>query len=59
MNDSIEIITPNMDIIEFVVDNLYNEKMESIDVANQADSIIKIKIDKDLPIYSMLRKPYL
>ena len=59
LGDFIEIITPNMDIIELEVSNLYNEKMEEIEVANQADSIIKIKLDYDLPLYSMLRKPYL
>ena len=48
-----------MDIINFKVTNLYNEKGESISVANQADSIIKISIDKDLPIFSMIRKCYL
>ncbi|MBQ8471891.1 MAG: U32 family peptidase [Bacilli bacterium] len=57
--DEIEIITPNMDIISYRVDNLYNDKMESIDVANQADSILKIEIPLDLPLYSMIRKPYL
>ncbi|MBQ8891410.1 MAG: U32 family peptidase [Bacilli bacterium] len=59
LGDKIEIITPNMDIIDFDVDNLYNEKMESINKANIADSILKIKIDEDLPLYSMLRRPYL
>lgn len=59
LDDAIEIITPNMDIIELNVNNLFNEKMEKITVANQADSVIKMKIDKDLPLYSMLRKPYL
>ncbi len=59
LGDEVEIITPNMDIINFKVTNLYNEKGESISVANQADSIIKISIDKDLPIFSMIRKCYL
>ncbi len=59
LGDEIEIITPNMDIINYKVTNLYNEKGEKITIANQADSIIKIEIDKELPIYSMLRKCYL
>ena len=59
LNDKIEIITPNMDIIECEVSNLSNEFGEKIEVANQADSIIKIDLDYDIPIYSMLRKPYL
>ena len=48
-----------MDIIEYRVDNLYNEYDEEISIANQADSVLKIKINEDLPLYSMLRKPYL
>ncbi len=59
LGDKIEIITPNMDIIELIIDNLYNEKMEPILVANQADSILKIRFNKDIPMYSMLRIPYL
>ena len=48
-----------MEIINYSVDNLYNEHMESIDIANQADSVLKIKINEDLPLYSMIRRPYL
>ena len=48
-----------MDIISLEVTNLYNEKNEPIEVANQADAIIKMKLDIDLPNYSMLRKAYL
>ena len=59
LGDKIEIITPNMDIISMSVDNLYNEKEEKIAVANQADSIIKIKINYDIPLFSMIRVPYL
>ncbi len=59
VGDKIEIITPNMDIINLEVKNLYNEKMERIEVANQADSILKMELDMDIPIYSMLRKPYI
>ena len=59
LGDEVEIITPNMDIISTTITNLYNEKMENITVANQADSILKIKFDYDLPLYSMIRIPYL
>ena len=59
LGDNVEIITPNMEIINYSVDNLYNEHMESIDIANQADSVLKIKINEDLPLYSMIRRPYL
>ena len=59
VHDKVEIITPNMDIISLEIDNLYNEKLEEIEVANQADSIIKIRFNYDLPLFSMIRKPYL
>ena len=59
LGDEIEIITPKMDIINYKIANLYNEKTEEIEVANQADSILKMKIPIDLPLYSMLRKKYL
>ena len=59
VGDSIEIITPNMDILKTKISNIYNEKMEEVSVANQADSILYIPFDIDIPLYSMLRKPYL
>jgi len=59
LGDKIEIITPNMDIIEVVVDNLYDENNNKIEVANQADSVIKIKFSENIPLFSMIRKPYL
>ena len=48
-----------MDIIEVTVDNIYNDKMEAIEVANQADSTLYIKFKEDIPMFSMLRKSYL
>ena len=59
LHDTVEIITPNMEIITFQIDNLADEDGNPISVANQADSILMIKIDKDLPLYSMIRKCYL
>ena len=59
IGDKFEIITPNMDIIEVIVDNIYNDKMEAIIVANQADSTLYIKFKEDIPMFSMLRKSYL
>ena len=59
LGDKIEIITPNMDIISTSVNNLFDEHGEKIDKANQADSIIKMKLDYELPLYSMIRVPYL
>ena len=59
LGDDVEIITPNMDIIKVSIKELYNDKLESIEVANQADSILNIKFDIDVPLFSMIRVPYL
>ncbi len=59
LGDDVEIITPNMDIINIKINNLYNDKMEPIEVANQADSKLFIKLDIDIPKFSMIRVPYL
>ena len=59
LGDDVEIITPDIDIINIKINNLYNDKMEPIEVANQADSKLFIKLDIDIPIFSMIRVPYL
>lgn len=58
IGDKIEIFTPNFDIISLTVEELYNENMEKIDKANHAEEIIKIKIDKEIPVNSMVRRSY-
>lgn len=59
VGDNIEVITPNMDILNVTIDNLYDENRDEIEIANQADATLFIKIDYDLPMLSMLRKKYL
>jgi len=59
VGDVVEIITPKLEIFTFQIDNLYNDKLESIMVANQADSILYMKIPFILDKYSMIRKKYL
>lgn len=59
LGDIVEIITPRMEIINYKIDNLYDFDLNSISVANKADSILKIKINREIPLYSMIRKPYL
>jgi len=58
VGDKVEIITPNGEIIPLIVDELFNENMENIDKANHAEEIIKIKIDREIPVNSMVRKAY-
>lgn len=59
IGDKIEIITPDMNILNMTIDNLYDENYKKIEIANQADAILFIKIDYELPMFSMLRKKYL
>ena len=58
VGDKVEIITPNGKIISLIVNELFNENMENIDKANHAEEIIKIKIDREIPVNSMVRKAY-
>lgn len=58
LGDELEVFTAKGDSQVFVLDNLYNEKMEALDVARHPQEIINIKIDLDIPIgdYSMIRR---
>ena len=58
VGDKVEIITPNGEIIPLIVNELFNENMENIDKANHAEEIIKIRIDREIPVNSMVRKAY-
>lgn len=58
VGDKIEIITPNGDIIPLTVDELFNENMERIDKANHAEEIIKMAVNQNIPVNSMVRKAY-
>ena len=59
IDDDVEIITPDLRIIKYKINNIKNDKDEEVTIANQADSILKLNIDYDLPLYSMIRVPYL
>ena len=49
---------PSGKIIHFTVDNLYNEKMESVDTANHANEILYFYIDEEIEPSSMIRRLY-
>ena len=53
----VEVFNPNGEIAEFKIDEVYDKDMNSIGVARHPEEIIKIKvdIDIDLPLYSMMR----
>ena len=56
VGDTVEIITPNFLIHEVIVTKLYNEKQEEVTLANHADEILYIKLDLELPDFSMMRR---
>lgn len=57
VGDLVQLFTPSGSTYSFVIDKMYNEKMEEIDVARHPEEIIKIVVDgDDICPYSMLRK---
>ncbi len=57
VGDLVQLFTPSGSTYSFVIDKMYNEEMEEIDVARHPEEIIKIVVDgDDICPYSMLRK---
>jgi putative protease len=59
IGDDLEIITPDMEIIPYHVEEIFDEDMNKVDKANHAEETIIIKLDREIPLYSMIRKAYL
>ena len=55
-NDKVDIFTPDGETYTFVIDKVYDEDLNIIEVARHPEEIIKIKFDKEVPIHSMMRK---
>ena len=57
VGDRVEVFTPLGEHVEFIVSKLYDEDMNSIDVARHPDNIYYIEFDKDIsvPEYSMIK----
>ena len=57
VGDRVELFTPNGEHLEFEVTKLYDDNMESIDVARHPDNIYYLYLDTDTNIveYSMLK----
>ena len=57
VGDNVELFTPRGEFIKFKVTKIYNEKMESVDVARHPDNIYYIECLTDIviPKYSMIR----
>ncbi len=53
--DVVEIFTPLNQLFEITLDKFYNEKGEVIDCARHPEEIIKFKVEKEIPIFSMMR----
>ena len=55
--DLVELFTPKGDHISFIVEELYDEDMNKLDVARHPDNIYYLKVDSDLeiPEYSMIK----
>ncbi len=58
VGDMVEIFTPDGRRILHKVDNLYNEKNESVEKANHAEEILHFEIDEEIPYASMIRRYY-
>ena len=59
IGDDLEIITPDMEIIPYHVDKIYDKDMNEVDKANHAEEELNLIIDREIPICSMIRKAYL
>lgn len=57
VGDTVELFTPNGDRVSIVVSKLFDEDMNSLDVARHPDNIYYLSLDTDIaiPSYSMIR----
>ncbi len=55
VGDNVEIFTPSGNVYSFTIDNVYDEDMNSIEVARHPEQIIKLKIEFDIEENSMMR----
>jgi len=56
IGDEVELFTPSGEIYSFVIEEMYDNDMNSIDVARHPEEIIKLKVDGNIVPYSMLRR---
>ena len=55
MGDKIEIFTPKGDSYQIVVEELFDEDMNELDVARHPEQVLKIRFPKEVEPYSMIR----
>ncbi len=53
--DEIEFFTPNGEVYQYTVENIYDENMNELEVARHPEQVLKLKFDHELPPYSMAR----
>lgn len=56
VGDEVELFTPSGEVYSFVIDKMYDEDMNEMEVARHPEEIIKIKLDGKITEYSMLRR---
>ena len=57
--DEVEIFTPSGEIYPFQINEIYDEEGNLINVVRHPKQIVKIKFNKQIPTYSMMRKKIL
>ncbi len=53
--DQTEIFTPSGETYQYTIDKIYDENMNELDVACHPEEVLKLKFQKQLPPYSMIR----
>lgn len=55
IGDVVEFIGPNMEEVTYIIDSIYDEEGNAVDVARHPKMLYKIRVNKELPKYSMMR----
>ncbi len=55
VGDRVEIFTPTGDVFSKVIDVIYDEEMNILEVARHPEQVLKIQFDYEIPKYSMMR----
>ena len=53
--DKVEIFTPSGEFYNYTIKEIYDEDMNKLEVARHPEQILKLKFDKELEEYSMMR----
>ncbi len=53
--DEVEIFTPSGEVYPYIINNIYDEDMNELEVARHPGQVLKLKFEKELSEYSMIR----